>query len=148
MLVWIRCSPFLMEILFIFVTPCFPRANAISSSVAKTSSKDSITINLGKSAASFSKSNSERFRLDFLFEDAIYAAYFSLALRSTTHHGVQLVFGINQGGNLFALVEMGIRDQYTRGEGRLPNRCQFQFLSTGQIPIINAIDLQPPPCST
>ena len=34
MLVWIRCSPFPMEILFIFVTPCFPRANAISSSVA------------------------------------------------------------------------------------------------------------------
>ena len=32
-----------------------------------TSSKDSITINLGKSAASFSESDSERFRLFFLF---------------------------------------------------------------------------------
>ena len=60
-----------------------------------TSSKDSITMNLGKSAALFS--DSERFRLFFLFEDAIYAVYFSLALRSSTHHGVQLVLGINQG---------------------------------------------------
>ena len=34
MLVWIRSSPFLIEILFIFVTPCFPRADDISSSVA------------------------------------------------------------------------------------------------------------------
>ena len=71
-----------------------------------TSSKDSIIMNLGKSAASFSESDSERFRL-FLFEDAIYAVYFSLALRSSTHHGIQLVLGINQGGNPFALVEMG-----------------------------------------
>ena len=172
-----------MEILFIFVTPCFPRADAISSFVANanslllktplevlnfscgyalhlvvwnvfifdmfsaclrlstsisklpflvflkvfglafvditfsirkgenlamhTSSNDSITMNLGKSAASFSKSDSERFRLVFWFEDAIYAVYFSLALRSSTHHGVQLVLGINQGGNPFALVETG-----------------------------------------
>ena len=56
-------------------------------------------MNLGKSAASFSESDSERFRLDFLFEDTIYAVYFSLALRSTTHHGVQLVLWINQEGN-------------------------------------------------
>ena len=38
MLVWIRCSPLLMEILFILVTPCFPRADAISSSVANANS--------------------------------------------------------------------------------------------------------------
>ena len=72
-----------------------------------TASKDSITMNLGKSAASLSESDSERFHLVFLFEDAIYAVYFSLALRSSTHLGVQLVLGINQGGNPFALVEMG-----------------------------------------
>ena len=42
----------------------------------QTSSKDSITMNLGKSPASFSKSDSERFRLEFLFEDAIHAVYF------------------------------------------------------------------------
>ena len=72
-----------------------------------TPSKDSITMNLGKSAASFSESDSERCRLDFLFEDAIYAEYFSLALRSTTNHRVQLVLGMNQVGNPFALVETG-----------------------------------------
>ena len=76
----------------------------------QTSSKDSITMNLGKSAASFSDSDSVWFRLDFFVEDAIYAVYFSLALRSTTHHGVQLVLGMNRGGNPFALVETGIRD--------------------------------------
>ena len=38
MLVWIRYSPFLMEILFIFVTRCFPRADAILSSVANANS--------------------------------------------------------------------------------------------------------------
>ena len=102
----------------------------------QTSSKDSITMNLGKSVASFSESDSDRFRLDFLFEGAIYAVYFSLALRSTTHHGVQLVLGMNQGGNPFALVETRIHDQYTRVEGRLPSCCQFQVFSTGQIPIL------------
>ena len=38
MLVWIRCSPFLIEILFIFVTLCFPWADAISSSVTNANS--------------------------------------------------------------------------------------------------------------
>ena len=60
----------------------------------QTSSKDSMTMDLGKSAASFSKSDSKRF---FLFEDAINDVYFSLALCSTTHHRVQLVLGIYQG---------------------------------------------------
>ena len=114
----------------------------------QTSPKDSITMNLGKSVASFFESDSERFRLDFLFEDAIYTVYFSLALRSTTNLEVQPVLGTNQGGNPFALVETGIRTQYTRVEGRLPSRCKFQVLSTGQIPILNAIDPQLPPSST
>ena len=90
----------------------------------QTSSKYSMTMNLGKSAASFSKSDSDRFRLDvFYLKDAIYAVYFSLALHFTTHHGVQLVLVINQGGNLFTLDETGIRDQYTRAEGRFPSCC-------------------------
>ena len=43
---------------------------------------------------------------------------------------------INQGGNPFALVDTGIRDQYTQVEGRFSSRCQFHVLSTGQIPIL------------
>ena len=77
----------------------------------QNSSKDSIVVNLGKSAASFSESDSDRFRLVFLFEHAIYAVYFSLVLRSTTHYGVQLVLGMN--------------------------RCQFQILSTSQILLLS-----------
>ena len=46
----------------------------------------------------------------FFFEDAIYAVYFSLALRSTIHHGIQLILGMNQEGNPFALVETEIHD--------------------------------------
>ena len=64
-------------------------------------------MNLRKSAASFSESDSERFHLDFLFEDTIYAVYFSLALHSSTHHGVQLVLVMNQGDNPFTLVKTG-----------------------------------------
>ena len=59
-------------------------------------------------------------------EDAIYGVYLSLALRSTTHHGVQLLSGMNQGENPFALVETEIRDQYTRTEGSF----QIPILST------------------
>ena len=97
-------------------------------------------MNLDMSATSFSESDSERFRLDFLFEDAIYAVCFSLALLSSTLDGVQLVLGMNQGGNPFALVETWIRDQYTRVECRLP--------STGQIPILKTTDPQPLPSNT
>ena len=73
----------------------------------------------------------------FLFEEAIYVVYFSLVLRSTTHHGVQFVLGMNQGVNPFALVGTRIRNQYTRVEGRFPSHCQFQVLSIGRIPILS-----------
>ena len=72
----------------------------------------------------------------FFFEDAIYAKYFSFALRFTTHHGFQLVLEMYQGGNPFALVETGIHDHYTRAECRLWSRCQFLVLGTGKIPIL------------
>ena len=78
-------------------------------------------MNLGKSAASFSESGSDRFSLDFLFEDAIYAVYFSLSLRSITHYGIHLVLGMNQGGNPFALVQTEIRDQLRVGFGAVAN---------------------------
>ena len=84
----------------------------------------------------FSESDSDWFRLGF-YEDAIGAIYFLLALCSTTHHRVQLVLGIYHGGNPFALVETGIRDQYTRAEGSFLSRCQFQVLSIDQIPILS-----------
>ena len=64
-------------------------------------------MNLGKSL-SVSESESDKYLLDFLKEKAMIGIYFSLALCSTTHHGVQLVLGISQGGNPFALAETGI----------------------------------------
>ena len=64
-----------------------------------------------------------------------YLLYFFLL--STTHHGVQLVLGMYQEGNPFALAETAICDQYTRAEGRFPSRCQFQVLSSGEIPILS-----------
>ena len=41
-----------------------------------------------KSAASFSEFDSDKFRLVFLFEDAIDTVYFSLAMCSNTHNRV------------------------------------------------------------
>ena len=64
-------------------------------------------MNLGKSAASFSESDSDKFLLFFLFKDATSGFLFSLALCSTTHHRVRLEKGMNQGGNPFTLAEMG-----------------------------------------
>ena len=43
----------------------------------QTSSKDSITMNLGKSAASFSESDSERFRLVFIWRWHICSVFFA-----------------------------------------------------------------------
>ena len=60
------------------------------------STKYVMSMYLGMSAASFSESDSDRFRFFPLFEDAIEAVYFSLTLYSTTHHGIQLVLGMNQ----------------------------------------------------
>ena len=54
----------------------------------QTSSKDSMTMNLGKSTVSPSESGAEKFHFDFLFEDTVSAVYSSLALCSTTHHRV------------------------------------------------------------
>ena len=99
--------------------------------------KDLITMNLGKSAASFYESDSNRVCLVFNLKMLIYAIYFSLVLCSTTHHKVQLVLGMYQGGNPFALIETGIYDQYTWTEGRFSSLYQFQVLSTVQIPILS-----------
>ena len=210
MLVWIRCSPFLIEIHFIFVTPfsqswcylvfcnqcqlstpdnslgsveflmwvrsafgwmkhlflMFSVCLRLSTSTSKlpflvfltvfglalvdvtfsmrkgenlarqTSSKNSISMNPGKSTDSFFEFDSERFRLDFLFEDAIYAAYFSLALLSTTHHRVQLVLGMNQ--------EVTHSPWLRRGYATSILELRVGFRAV-QIPILNAIDPQPPP---
>ena len=97
----------------------------------QTSSKDSITMNLGKSAVSFSMSDSEKFRLNFLFEDAIYAVYFSLALRSTTESN--LCWEWTKGVTHSPWLRWG----YVTSILKL--RVGFRDV---QIPILNAIDPQ------
>ena len=61
----------------------------------QTFSKDSMTMNRGKSAASFSESDSDTFLLGFLLEEAISDVYFSLGLFSITE------LGMYQGGNQY-----------------------------------------------
>ena len=92
-----------------------------------TSSKYSMKMNLEKSTASPSESDSDRFRWVSLWDDTIGAVYFSLALHFTTHHGVQLMLGMNQGENPFALVEMEIHDQYIKTESRFRAVANFRF---------------------
>ena len=110
-----------------------------------TSSKDSITMNLGKSAASFSESDSERFRFVFCLKTPymLYIFHWPCAPPPTTESN--LCWEWTKGVTHSPWLRRGIRDQYTLVEGRLPSRCQF--LSTGQIPILNTIDPLPPPSS-
>ena len=79
----------------------------------QTSSKDSITMNLEKSADYSPSLILTGFVYFFLFEDAMYTVYFSLALRSNHPLRSPTCVGNEPRGNPFALVEMGIRDQYT-----------------------------------
>ena len=77
------------------------------------SCNDSIMINLGKSF-SVSESESDKYLLDFLKEEAMIGVCFSL---------VQLVLGISQEGNPFARAETGIHYQYTRIKSEIPSIC-------------------------
>ena len=86
-------------------------------------------MNLGKSL-SVSESESDKYLLDF-FKEAMIGVCFSLVLCSTTHRRVQLVLGIRQGGNPFALAETGIHYQYTRIKNEIPSICQFLVLMLG-----------------
>ena len=76
-------------------------------------------------SVSFSESESDKYLFDFLKEEAIISVYFSLVPCSTMHHGVQLMLGMNQGGNPFALAEMGIQYQYTQAKGKIQSLCQM-----------------------
>ena len=86
-----------------------------------TSSKDSMTSNLGKMAASFSKSVSDEFF--FVRKWYVMFIFFLLFLCSTTHIGVQLVLEVYQGGNPFALVETGIHYRYTWAGSTFSSSC-------------------------
>ena len=87
-------------------------------------SKDSMTMNLGKSAASFSKSNTERlFFCFFFYEESIGNVNFLLILCSTIYHGVQLELRIYQAGNPFALIETRLLYQYIQTGSRVLNPC-------------------------
>ena len=64
----------------------------------------------GASVSLSEESNSSKLCFNFLFEkEAISFICFSLGLRSTTHHRVQLEKRMNQGGNPFTLAETGIQ---------------------------------------
>ena len=73
----------------------------------QTSSKDSMTINLGKSAASYPESDSDRFRFVFLFKDTKSDVYFSLSLCYTTHN---LYREYAKRETFIALIETGTYD--------------------------------------
>ena len=79
-------------------------------------------MNLRKSL-SVSESESDKYLLDILKEEAMIGVFFSLVLCSTTHRGVQLVLGINQWGNLFALAVTGIHYQCTRIKSEILSLC-------------------------
>ena len=96
---------------------------------------DSVTMNLGKdtSMSSFELSVSINERLNFLFKkEAMSGNYSSLVECSSTHPGVQLENGMNQGGNPFTLAETGIQYQYTHTKSKILSLCQILLLITQQ----------------
>ena len=95
-------------------------------------------MNLGKSL-SLSESESDKYLLDFLKEEAMIGVYFSSVLCSTNHRGVQLLLGISQGGNPFALAETGIRYQYTRIKSEIPSLCQFLVLVPENLTVVKTL---------
>ena len=92
-----------------------------------TSSKDSMTMDLGKSAASFFETGSDKFLLIFfLLENVPSDIYFLLVLCSITNHRVQLMFGMYLEGNL---LNLGWNNQYTRAGNRFSRLVNFRFLT-------------------
>ena len=94
---------------------------------------DSMIMNLGKRASVSLSEVSYSFRLclNFLFEkEAISVKHVSLVLCSTTHHGVLLEKGMNQGENPFTLGEMGIQYLYTCIKSKISNLCQILVFIT------------------
>ena len=78
---------------------------------------------------------------------------YSLILWSTSHHGLQLEKGMNQGGNPFALAETGIQYQYTHAKGMILSLCQIMLFKKQQSlsshkSYLSTIDPQPLPSST
>ena len=78
----------------------------------QTSSKDSMTMNLGKSAASFFEPNSDKFLFFFYLKTPEVMFFFCWSCAPTTHHKVQLVLGMCQKGNPLSLIETGIHNQF------------------------------------
>ena len=77
----------------------------------------------------------------------------SLVLCSTSHHGLQLEKGMNQGGNPFALAETGIQNQYTHAKSMILSFCQIMLFKkqqshSGHKSYLSTTDPQPPPSST
>ena len=90
-------------------------------------------------AKSLSIPESDKYLLDFLKEEALIGVCFSLVLCSTTHCRVQLLLGIRQGGNPFALAETWIHYQYTRIKCGIPNRCYFLVLVPENLTVVKTL---------
>ena len=95
-------------------------------------------MNLGKSL-SVSEAVLDKYLLDFLKEEAMTGVYFSLVLCSTTHHRVQILLGISQGGNPFTLAETGIHYQYTHSKSEVPSLCQFLVLVSYNLTVVKTL---------
>ena len=89
------------------------------------SSKDSMTMNLGKSAASPSKSDSDRFHLDLFIGRRHSCCIFFTGLELHYPPWSQTCVVNEPRGNLFTFVETEIHNQYTQAENRFSSHCQF-----------------------
>ena len=109
----------------------------------QTSSRDFMTMNLGKSAASFSESDSDKFLLVYF--------RWPCAPLPTTESNLRREW--TKGESPFALAEMGIHNQYTHIKSKVFSLCKILVLKPYNLTTVksfafNTIDAHPPPSST
>ena len=102
-------------------------------------------MNLANSV-SFSESESDKYLFDLIKRRSHNWCIFLLV-----HRGIQLMLGMNQGRNSFALAETGIQYQYTRVRFRVS--ANYRVLLLNNLTVVkslslNTIDPHPPPSST
>ena len=108
---------------------------------------DSIMMNLGKSLY-VTESESDKYLLDFL-KEAMIGVCFSLVLCSTTHHRVQLVLGISQGGKpIRSGLDGDALPVYSYQERNSESGFSAWKFNSCQNSTLNTIDPQAPPSST
>ena len=108
------------------ITPSIKKGENLARQI---SSKDSMTMNLGISAATFSETDSDEFLfVYFLLENTISCIFFTGPMLYHPPRSPTCVGNVPR-GSLFTFIETGIHNQQTQAESNFSGPCQFQVFS-------------------